>query len=89
MREDVGYSEARILLAERYGQLFKIPTAYVDRVIKEQPIRAEDGPALQRFSILLTSCTNTLNQIGYLNRVENPESLRKIVDRLPYSLRLK
>ena len=89
MREDVGYSEARRLLAERYGQPFKIATAYVDRVINGQPIRAEDGPALQRFSILLTSCTNTFNEIGYSNRLENPESLRKIVDRLPYPLRLK
>ena len=89
MREDVGYGEARRLLAERFGQPFKIATAYVDRVINGQPIRAEDGPALQRFSILLTSCTNTLNEIGWLNRLENPESLRKIIDRLPYPLRLK
>ena len=40
MREDVGYSAARRLLAERYGQPFKIATAYVDRVINGQPIRA-------------------------------------------------
>ena len=40
MREDVGYSEARTLLAERYGQPFKIATAYVDRVINGEPIRA-------------------------------------------------
>ena len=86
---DIGYSEARRLLAERYGQLLKIATAYVDHVINAQPIHAEDGPALQRFSILLTGCTNTLNEIGYLNSFENPESLRKIVDRLPYLLRLK
>ena len=72
-----------------YGQPFKIATAYVDRVINGQPIRAEDGPALQRFSILLTSCTNTLKEIGYLNHLENPESLRKIIDRLPYPLKLK
>ena len=85
---DIGYSEAR-LLAERYGQLLKIATAYVDHVINAQPIHAEDGPALQRFSILLTGCNNTLNEIGYLNSLENPESLRKIVDRLPYLLRLK
>ena len=86
---DIGYSEARRLLVERYGQPLKIATAYVDRIINAQPIRAEDGPALQRFSILLTSCTNTLNEIGYLNSLENPESLRKIVERLPYPLRLK
>ena len=86
---DIGYTEARRLPAERYGQPLKIATTYVDHVINAQPIHAEDGPALQRFSILLTSCTNTLNEIGYLNSLENPESLRKIVDRLPYLLRLK
>ena len=89
MQEDRGYNEARKLLAERYGQSYKIATAYVDRVINGQPIRTEDGPALQKFSILLTSCRNTLKEIGYLNRLENPEGLRKIVDRLPYPLRLK
>ena len=86
---DIGYSEARRLLAERYGQPLKIATAYVDRVMNAQPTRAEDGPALQRFSILLTSRTNTLNEIGYLNSLENPESFRKIVERLPYPRRPK
>lgn len=89
MQKDRGYKEARKLLADRYGQSYKIATAYVDRVINCQPIRSEDGPALQKFSILLTSCRNTLREIGYLNRRRNPESLRKIVDRLPYPLRLK
>ena len=89
MPDDIGYNEARKLLAERYGQSYNIATAYVDRVINGPPIRAEDGPALQRFSILLTSCRNTLKEIGYLNRLENPDSLRKTVERLPYPLRLK
>ena len=89
MQEDRGYNEARKLLAERYGQPHKIATAYVDRVINGQPIRSEDGPASQKFSILLTSCRNTLKEIGYLNRLENPDCLRKIVDQLPYSLELK
>ena len=89
MPEDRGYKEAKRQLTERYGQPYKIATAYVDRVINGQPIRAEDGSALQRFSILLTSCSNTLKEIGYLNRLENPDCLRKIVDRLPYSLKLK
>ena len=89
MPDEIGYNEARRLLAERYGQPYNIATAYVDRVINGAPIRAEDGPSLQKFSILLTSCRNTLKEIGYLNRLENPDSLRKIVERLPYPLRLK
>ena len=53
------------------------------------PIRAEDGPSLQKFSKVLTSCRNTPKEIGYLNCLVNPDSLRKIVERLPYPLRLK
>ena len=89
MPDEIGYCEARRLLAKRYGQPYSIATSYVDRVINGAPIRAEDGPSLQKFSILLTSCQNTLKEIGYLNRLENPDSLRKIVERLPYQLRLK
>ena len=89
MQEDRGYKEARKLLAERYGQSYKIATAYVNRVINGQPIRTDDGPTLHKFLILLTSCRNTLKEIGYLNRLENPEGLRKIVDRLPYPLWVK
>ena len=40
------------------------------------------------FSILLTSCSNTLKEIGYISKLENPDGLRKIVDRLPFSLKL-
>ena len=89
MPDEICYNEARRLLAERYGQPYNIATAYVDCVINGAPIPAEDGPSLQKFSILLTSCRNTLKEIGYLNRLENPDSLRKIVERLPYPLRLK
>ena len=89
MPDDIGYNEAKRLLAERYGQPYNIATAYMDHVIIGAPIRVEDGPSLQKFSILLPSCRNTLKEIGYLNRLENPDSLRKIVERLPYPLRLK
>lgn len=89
MKEDQGYREARKLLLERYGQPYKIATAFVDRIANTPPIKADDGPGLQRFSILLTSCSNTLKEIGYISKLENPDGLRKIVDRLPFSLKLK
>jgi len=52
-------------------------------------IKAEDGAALQSFSVLLTTCKNTLNEIGYLSKIENPDSLKEVVARLPFSLRQK
>ena len=89
MDSDRGYQEARKLLAKRYGQPYKIASAYVDRVTNGSAIKAEDGTALQSFSVLLTSCKNTLNDIGYLSKIENPDSLRKVVTRLPFNLRQK
>ena len=89
MKEEVGYREARDLLKKRYGQSYRIATAYVDKLAKGPAIKAEDGDALRRFSTLLTSCKNTLKEIGYLNKVENPDTLKAIVSRLPYGLRQK
>ena len=88
MKEEQGYREARKLLLERYGQPYKIAMAFVERISNTSPIKADDGPGLQRFSILLTSCSNTLREIGYISKLENPDGLRKIVDRLPFSLKL-
>lgn len=87
MEPDRGYIEARRLLKERYGQGYKIATALVERLIKGPPIKNEDCNALQKLSIALTNCKNILQDVGYLNKVDNPDSLQKIVRRLPLPLR--
>jgi len=70
-----GYYEACILLKQRYGQPYRIATAYVNRLTKGSPIKPEDSSALQHFSVLLTSCKNMLKEIGHLSKVENPDTL--------------
>ena len=87
MKTEEGYAEARRLLKRRYGQNYKIAASYVDRVTTGPTIKPEDTVALQRFSTLLTSCKNTLRAIGYSSKLENPDSLRKIINRLPYGMR--
>ncbi|KAK3708190.1 hypothetical protein QZH41_017931, partial [Actinostola sp. cb2023] len=87
MNHTEGYHEVRRLLKERYGQDYKIATAYVDRVTMGPPIRAEKAEDLRKFSILITSCKNVLRDIGYLNRINNPDCLKKIVDRLPFDMK--
>ncbi len=89
MKPEEGYTEARRLLKEKYGQSYRIATAYVDRVTEATPIKSEDGTALQTFSVLLISCRNTFKEIGYLNKIENPDCLIKIIEKLPFSLRQK
>ncbi|KAK3752073.1 hypothetical protein QZH41_005572 [Actinostola sp. cb2023] len=87
MEANEGYAKARELLKSRYGQNYKISAAYAERIMKAPQIKAEDGRALQQFSVLLTTCRNTLNGIGCINKIENPDTLQKIVEKLPFALR--
>ncbi len=77
MPPEKGYKTARQLLKSRYGQNYKIAVACITKVIDGPPIKAEDGPALERYSVLLTSCKNTLKEIGYINKIENSDSSTK------------
>ena len=87
MSSEEGYNTARKLLKQHYEQSYRITTAYLERITKTPEIKAEDGEALQRFSVQLTSCKNTLKEIGYLNKLENPDSLQNVISRLPYPMR--
>ena len=50
-------------------------------------IKSEDGAVLQQFSTRLTSCTNTLKELGYLSKLGNPDSLKKIIGKLKMCLK--
>ena len=52
-------------------------------------IKADNGAVLQEFSVQLTSCINMLRKMGYSNKIDNPDNLKKTVDRLLFSVRLK
>ena len=77
MEPERGYIEACCLLKQRYRQGYKIAIALVERLINGPPIRNEDCNALQKVSIALTNCKNTLQDVGYLNKVDNPENCEK------------
>ncbi|KAL9976387.1 hypothetical protein ACROYT_G013685 [Oculina patagonica] len=86
MEPKEGYLKAKKLLESKFGQKYKIAMAYVDKVTNGPGIKAEDAEALEGFAILLSSCTNTLKAFGYSSKFESPESMRKIVERLPPKL---
>ncbi|CAB4034841.1 Hypothetical predicted protein, partial [Paramuricea clavata] len=89
MNPEQGYTEARRLLKERYGQKYRIAAAHVQTLTEGPSIKPEDGNALLQYSIQLTSCTNTLKEIGSLSKLDHPENLKKIINRLPFGMRLK
>ena len=87
MKEESGYQKARELLQKVYESSFKIASAYLEKLSTGPAIKAKDGEALRKFSIALTGCKNILMEIGYLSKLENPDTLRAIVQRLPFGLR--
>ncbi len=89
MRSEDGYYEARRLLKERYGQNYRIATAYIKKLIDGPAIKADEGTMLQEFSVQLSSCVNTLKEIDCVSKLNNPDNLKKIIDRLPYGMRLR
>ena len=54
MKPEEGYETARSLLKNRYGQGYKIATAYVERLTKIQPVASECASALQNFSFFFS-----------------------------------
>ncbi|CAB3997411.1 PREDICTED: uncharacterized protein LOC107342904 [Paramuricea clavata] len=89
MKPSEGYMEATRLLRERYGQSYQIASAHVNRLINGPVIKPDDGVELQRFSIQLTSCANTLKEIGCIGKLDNSENLKRIINRLPTAMRYK
>ena len=72
MKDNEGYREARKLLSERYGQPYKIACAMVEKITSGPVIKVDDGAGLQKLSVQLTSCSNTLKEIGYISKLQIP-----------------
>ena len=89
MSSEQGYEEAKKLLKEKYGQNYRIAAAQICHLTDGPRIKSGDGNALLQYSIQLTSCAKTVEQIGSLNKLDHPENLKAIVNRLPFRMRLK
>ena len=89
MSPEICYRQARQLLKTTYGQSYTIASAHIDKITKGPAIRSEDSKSLHKLSIDVCSCMNVLENNNYANKMENPDSLRLLVGRLPYELRRK
>ena len=82
------YLKAKGLLKDRFGNPERVTAAYVNKVLKWPNIPSEDAAALNQYSLFLIECTNTLNDLHYTNEMEHSTSMKIIVSKLPFNLRL-
>lgn len=84
-----GYPTAMKLLNEKYDNDFNIASAFIDKIEAWPSIKPEEGPALEKFSVLLTSCLNYAKDIKALGQLNSPKEMLVILSKLPYKLREK
>ena len=69
---DEGYREACRLMKKKSSDEFRIVSAYESKALNWPPIKPEDGTALSRFSIYLTSCRNAMKGSQYSSKFDQP-----------------
>jgi len=83
----LGYAQARILLQKKYGDKYRIATAYIEKALSWPEIRINDAQALHRFSVFLTSCSNAMQGNRYLDKFEHLDNIKKLIMKLHYNMR--
>lgn len=89
MPDDRGYAKAMRLLHEKFGNELQIATALMQKTFKWPEIKSEDGKSLSAFSLFLVTCRNVMEDIEYMDELDNPTNMRIIISKLPYKLREK
>lgn len=82
MDPDQGYTEAKRLLKERFGDKYKISMAYLDKALNWPTIKSDDTKALEAYALFLTNRKN-----DYLEELENAANMHTIISKLPYRQR--
>ncbi len=81
-----GYQEAMKFLDDHYGHEVNIASALMEKAFKWPKIKSEDGKALSAFSLFLLSCRNTVEDVEFMDEMDNPTNMRVVASKLPYKL---
>lgn len=81
-----GYSEAKWLLKREYGNTFRITSAYRNQ-LDEWPSMKEDPGKMKQFAALLQKCKTALFDLGSQGTLGDPDSLVRLMNKLPPSCR--
>ena len=71
-----GYVEARSLLLREFGDEYRIASAYESKALAWPQVEPEDGFALSKFAIFLSSCKNALSSSLYASKLDQPGNLQ-------------
>ena len=73
---DVGYEQVSKLLEKKFGDEYRVASAYESKALAWPPIKAEDCTALNKVAIFLSSCKNALGEVSTLRNLTSQGTLR-------------
>ena len=74
-------------MKEKFGDDYRIVTAYETKALNWPEVKTEDSACLDRFSIFLMKCRNVIQFSKYLTKLEHPDTMQKLIMKLPFNLR--
>ena len=86
MRPDRAYREARALQDRHYGNELTIANAYINGMATDKA-RGQEG--LDTFALFLIGYCNTMNDVDYMDEMNNPTNMKCILSKLPFKLKEK
>lgn len=87
MRPEEGYKEARRLLQQHYGDELRIATAFMNKALEWPQIKTEDRKALHAYALFLIGCRNTMNDVEFMEEMDNPSNMKAVISKLPFKLK--
>ena len=78
-----GYEEARKLLAQRFGNPFRVAEAYKAKLRNWPQIVEGDSSSLQDFSDFLARCEGAMQSMKYMEELNSTRLLQEISKKLP------
>ena len=74
-------------MKKKFGDDYRVVAAYEKRALNWPEVKAEDSAALNKFSAFLMRCKNAMEGSEYLTKLEQPDTMKKLIMKLPFSLR--
>ena len=83
------YAEALEKLESRFGKSHIVVKAHLNRLRKWIKLSDDRLHEVRRFSDVISTAVKTFKRLGYTNDLHAANNLNVVVDKLPYSLRVK
>ena len=80
------YTQAKKVLADRFGNPFLIADAYRKKINEWPKIPPNDGANLRKYSDFLLHCQTAVKEIKYLKVLDDPDENQKMTRKLPRHL---